>query len=330
MYLIDNLFRVEAATPAFSGEREFRERAANRSPAREGYSMAINLRWVCSASASCFHAVDALASGAALADAGLAAALAGSTNWIVQAVEARAPARQFFRHLVPLAAGIENNRELAKVALAKACGQAAADSAERLAGLLGGAEQAFLRAVPGVVDELALRAEPLRLHWEARGPGLLSGIANRTEADLVVESADVVLVHPALGGGGAAHLPYNSVRIEAVLANPLPELPEVLRLGWLLAQLNADLPRFQGELHRDRLAIVAPLAMLPPALAAGADVELCHCDAATLAAAIQAWRLEGGESTKLADAAWTWWETYQDSRPPWGVALAALDRMLAA
>src|SRR5690606_23019649 len=98
------------------------------------------------------------------------------------------------------------------------------------------------------LEELELRSAPLREQWEARGGGLLATLARLTTAGLVPEMADVILVHPVLGGGGAAHWQYNSVQFEAVLANPLAELPEVLRLGWLLAQLNFDLPLYEDHL----------------------------------------------------------------------------------
>ena len=68
----------------------------------------------------------------------------------------------------------------------------------------------------------------------------MAAIGRLTERELVVERADVILVHPVLGGGGWAYPPYNAVCFEAVLANPIAELPEVVRLGWLLAQLNLD------------------------------------------------------------------------------------------
>jgi hypothetical protein len=36
----------------------------------------------------------------------------------------------------------------------------------------------------------------------------------------------------------------------------------------------------------------------------------------------------GPEGLDLSDVVLTWWATYVESRPPWHVALAALDRML--
>ena len=172
---------------------------------------------------------------------------------------------------------------------------------------------------------MELRSEPLREQWEARGPGLMANVA-RLIGDEVVAEADVILVQPALGGGGAAYPKYNSVSMEAVLANPIAELPEVVRLGWLLAQLNLDLPRYEEVLPRDRLLDVGPLAMIPPLLAAAQDVELAHLDEATLGTALAAWRVPPADPTKLID----WWETCQSSSFSWAVALGALDRMLAA
>ena len=50
--------------------------------------------------------------------------------------------------------------------------------------------------------------------------GLLKGVVDLTCPEILVEEATVVLVHPALGGGGGASLPYNVARIEAVAAEP--------------------------------------------------------------------------------------------------------------
>jgi hypothetical protein len=150
-------------------------------------------------------------------------------------------------------------------------------------------------------------------------------VARLTESDLLVSQADVILVQPVQGGGGAAHWNYNSVRIETVLANPVEQLPEVVRLGWLLAQLNMDLPKFQGDMRRDALAEIGPLAMIPPVLAAAQEVELARCDLPTLAAALKAWQTGPAEPGVLIE----WWDTYQTARPAWTVALGALARLLA-
>jgi hypothetical protein len=233
----------------------------------------------------------------------------------------------FFDHAIALSARFDAPVEWAKVLVLKSLGPRLAPEliAARLARSRIGLDAAFARAHPALLEELELRSEPLRLQWEARGAGLMTTLGRLFDRDLVVEQADVILVQPALGGGGGAHPPYNSLHIEAVLTNPLPELPEVVRLGWLWSQLNLDLPKFQDALHRDRLHEIGRLAMIPSMLAAAQEVELARLDEATLAMALSAWRMSGAEPGQLLE----WWETRQSTGAAWTVALGALDRMLA-
>jgi hypothetical protein len=124
------------------------------------------------------------------------------------------------------------------------------------------------------------------------------------------------------------------VRIEALLANPQPRLPEVLRLAWLLAQLNLDLPRYSERICPSRREHVIALAMLPPALAAAEEVELVQLRPDLLDLALKFWRLtEAGDVQQavrpVAEALTAWWETYCAARPRFAAALAALDRLLA-
>ena len=119
---------------------------------------------------------------------------------------------------------------------------------------------AFETTRPRAAEELPLRIDPLRSQWEARGPGLLAAMRRLSADDLLVPAASLMLVQPVLGGGGLAHPSSNGVTFEGLLANPLPQLPEVLRLGWLLGQLNFDLPAYEELLGRTRLDVVGPLA----------------------------------------------------------------------
>jgi hypothetical protein len=188
-------------------------------------------------------------------------------------------------------------------------------------------EAAARDALPQWTEELALRERPLREQWEARGPGLLLQIGNWTDEDLLVPECEVLLVHPALGGGGEAHLAYNSVRIEAVLANSVTELPEAVRLAWLIAQLQLDLPRYSESIHADRLPHVARFAMLPVTLAAAETVELARYTPENLQLAISAWQLRAPPEIDAAALVSQWWQTYQETRPPWNIALTALDQL---
>jgi hypothetical protein len=182
-------------------------------------------------------------------------------------------------------------------------------------------------ALPNFAEELALRERPLREQWEARGPGLLQQLGCLTDPQLISEQCTVLLLHPARGGGGEAHLAYNSVRIEAVLANPHAELPEVVRLAWLIAQVQLDLPIWSEAIHRARLPHVARYAMLPPVLAAAETVELSRLSRETLQQAIAAWHIAAPPGLDAAGVVFDWWQTYQAARPPWRVALTALDQL---
>ncbi len=288
--------------------------------------MTMEVRWIASAAAASLYACQKLLAGAKLVDEAVADALADDTEGLRADLAAVGlEAEPFFEHAIPLSASLAAPDELARVAMAKAAGLARQAAAPRLAGRIAAIHAAFCRAHPRAVEDLELRGGPIASQWEARGPGLMAAIGRLTERELVVERADVILVHPVLGGGGWAYPPYNAVCFEAVLANPIAELPEVVRLGWLLAQLNLPRPAVAGEQPPRGLRAVGPLAMIPPALAAAQEVELAHVENDLLTRAIVAWRAGPADAQTLA----TWWETYQSTAPDWPVALAALARMVS-
>jgi hypothetical protein len=292
--------------------------------------MSIVLNFLTSARASGYHAADALESGGTLVDGDVASTLQPASTGLSEAAGSLGVSvSALFSHLVPLSAELIGNRELAQRVVHKVAGRSApAVWIDLLLIALREMEDAFKRAVPGVAEELPLRVEPLKSLWEARGPGLLSALVERTEPDLLVSEARVLLVHPACGGGGKAHPAYNLVRIEALLANPLPELPEVLRLGWLLAQLNLDLPAYQGNLHRDRAVYLGAVGLIPAVLSAGEMVELCRPDSATIESALAHWITGLAVTPELTAGLADWWHVMCDTSTPWPVAIAALDQLV--
>jgi hypothetical protein len=289
------------------------------------------LRWLVSFSSSCLHAADAIAQGWELVDPRLAEPL-----WMPaialrdEILAAHLPAPRVWQVLTAFAHQIENNRELAVMSLRKTIGWAAQHEAlaQRLAAWIAALENAALQAVPQMVDELSLRSGPIRQLWEACGPGLLRHVGELTDERLIVENADVVLVQPVLGGAGAAHLMNNSVRLEAVLTNNVAGLPEVVRLAWLVAQLHVDAPLFSEKIVADRLPRIASLALLPAVLQAASELELCRIEPATLAQAIDAWRIDREHADTTAEIVGLWWETYCTSPTAWATAMMALDQML--
>ncbi|MEO8495298.1 MAG: hypothetical protein ABI614_09520 [Planctomycetota bacterium] len=291
----------------------------------------MELDWVTHHLASCCYAAEGIARGLPLADSRLGEPFVDAVQALRQEISAlRLPGRPFWSNLLAYAHQTDDRQTLVRTTLRKTIGIEAAtdESVIALAGCLREVEQAARQALPQLLDDLTHRVRPLQSHWEARGPGLLHEIGRLTDERLLVERATVVAVHPAFGGGGSTSLATNAVRIEAVLTNVVDGLPEVVRLGWLLAQLNHELPMFSDRVHGSRLPLIAQLAMLPPTLQASETVELSQLTPFTLAAALPAWQFDIAADKDIAATLLDWWNTYLDTKPAWNIALAALDHMV--
>jgi hypothetical protein len=286
------------------------------------------LRWKTSVSATCLHMAMCRAAHLPPADA----QSSGDTERWLDALVAEItaigwPPFAVLHEMTSLTVDIGNNRNLVdRVAsqLQLSAGDAAARA--RVAGAIADVETAVARLQPDLVSELESRVRPLREHWEARGPGILAEMRRLTDPVALPEAADVVLVAPHIGGYGAAHPRQNRVLLEAVLYHPLPQLPETLRLAWLLGQLNSDLPAIADALPAGRGFSAVKLAMIAPVLAAAEVVELGRCDEATIAVALGSWQPEL-KDTALPAKLWAWWNTWLDRPAKWPVAVAALDQL---
>ncbi len=291
----------------------------------------MELAWVTKHLASCCYAAEGIARGLPPADSRLGEPFAEATQALRKAISARRlPAGSFWSNLLAYAHQTDDRGSLIRTTLHKTIGfqETTEQSIDRLAECLREIEIEGRRALPQMLDDLAHRVRPLREHWEARGPGLLTAIGRLTDERLLADRATVVAVHPAFGGGGSASLVTNAVRIEAVLTNVVDGLPEVVRLGWLLAQLNHDLPIFSDRVLGSRLPLIAQLAMLPATLQASETVELSQLTPFTIAEALPAWQIEVAADKDIAATLLDWWNTYLDTKPAWNIALAALDQMV--
>jgi hypothetical protein len=292
--------------------------------------MEVEINWRSPALVSGLHAADALGRKLPFADTRLEGALQVPAAQLAAEIRAaHLPPDRFWRHLIPLAANLEVRRQLVETAVTKTAGRGPRFEpiVTNLSASIAAVDAAVRATLPQLADELALRQRPLREQWDGRGGGMLREIGRLTDEALLVPKCDVLLVYPALGGGGDAHLPYNSVRIEAVLANAVAELPEVVRLAWLIAQLQLDRPIYSESIHADRLPHVARYAILPAVLAAAETVELVRFTPEIVRLAVAGWRLAAPAGVDAAALTLGWWQTYQQDRPPWNVALAALDQM---
>ena len=194
-------------------------------------------------------------------------------------------------------------------------------------------EQAYAVNHPGLVEELQLRFGPIRELAESYLPGLLRMIERVASPLLIPERARVVVVPPYRGGYSRSFPVSNTILWEGLLVNVQPQLPEVLRLCWSIAQLNLEVPALVGELSRGAACAAGAWALIPLTLHAGSELELCRCDQATVQLAAETWQPRQWNDLSIAQASasvWNWWETYVAMRPEWPVALGALITLLDA
>ena len=296
----------------------------------------MHLTWTPNASTSAMHAAQSIcAYGDKLASARVAESIGEYALGLGQWIETAAPfdTARFWSLLVGHSAMIDSNTELAQAVVRKAAIRVGDNAAiSRLAGFISDIEAAYNQFFPKFNEQLPLRARPLQENWLGFGPGLIAHLGRLTQKDLLVSKARVVLLQPILGGAGFAHIEQNLVRIEAVLTNPMVELPEVVRLAWLLSQLQLDLPIHSETIGANLLARLAPLAMLPPVLAAAEVMELSKCDESVAELAIEQWHIPVPQDkelhTEIVPIMMDWWETYLQTRPGWQTALQALAKML--
>jgi len=262
------------------------------------------LDWQTPLETSALHAAEAAARGCRLTAGSIAAAVAAPAAAIHDSMTAAGlPRRTTWRRLTALASRIGDPHELVEAAIEVfADGTDPADTTSlhadvaRLAVHLTELLAAYAPAVPRFCEEMELRAGPLRQQWEARGPGLLQRLQTAIGDKWSLDRADVLLVYPVLGGGGDAHPGDASVRIEAVLTDAQPALPEVVRLGWLLAQLatarsDEQTPEYVAAENGAAIAPRTPaeLALIQTVLTAAAAVDLCADDLQTFELALAHW-----------------------------------------
>lgn len=292
--------------------------------------MKLTIHWQESVSMSAMHAAWAMASGRTLVDTQVQAALEPAAAELLAAVKGTSLSPpQVYRCLLPQSAGTLSHRMMAQTALARLmpAGNMRDLAAGRIADAFTGVDVAFRASLPKLATELPLRTRVLREQWEARGPGLWLYVSRRLGEEVLASEATCVLVQPMLGGYAEAHLPFNMVRIEGMLANPLQSLPEVVRLAWCAAQLQLDLPKFSEGIHPERLAHLARFAVLPAVLEAAAEVELVLDAQLAMKEAIGAWQIKAPADIDAYELVTNWWQSVQEIEAPMTAALKVLDQM---
>jgi hypothetical protein len=288
--------------------------------------MMTKVTWSIGANLSPLYAAARLATRRTLADARLAQAIADPVCRVCERLEmAEIDAAIFWDQL--LKAGPDNppDQVRAMSAFLTAGGaELTADTAvAAITRALADTRLATGELYPRLEDQLPLRGRPLREQWETYGPGLLNRIAKRSHADLIPKTANLWLVHPASGGSAGVVPDERWGWIEAVLTNNVPEIPEFLRVGWMLATIGLGHSKANRLVASERLPRLAAVASVPIVLHAAADLDLVSEPAKLIDLAMRVWEVEGGNSVALR-----WWEQQSDASMPFAIGIKALDRML--
>lgn len=293
------------------------------------------MSWNTANRATCWHAADRALAGAPFVDAKLAAELRPHVDRLAAAIQAAGcEATTFFAHLLPHAVSSASTRDILGTSLATECLQ-------EIESALTGVEGAVAEALPRLEKELPLRAQPIQMQWEARGPGFIRGVERLLGAPSGAAGADslkidVALVYPICGGFGATYTTGRASRAaqrvvywEALLTDIEPRLPELLRLGWLVTQqlLAAQLADSDAATAGDPSKAIS-LAAAAVALSAGEDVELARDDRATLELALKTWRPPQADGPRAAAIVSEWWSAARREAKPTATLLADLTRRL--
>lgn len=289
----------------------------------------MKITWDLTPRTSLLHALWAAGADRPLADPRLGKTVIHAAKALHSALlEATITPDPFWEQALPLGGQVSQTLDLLSAAL-EACGIPQGTRAAvvpKLARLLDDAEAQVGGAWPSLAEELTLRHRPLREQWETRGPGLWGWLCRQFPGVGGPSACRVLAVLPAVGGGGWLHRPHQALRMECVLANPHGELPEVVRLAWLVAQAACDWPT---ELDRGHdLHRLTALALLPATLAAADELELVACPGALVAGALSVWMPAAAGA--LAESLCAWWQQVAHGPYPWPQALVALDHVLAA
>ena len=306
--------------------------------------MTLRLRWVTSPLASCLHAVAAIESNRAISDADWHRALAEPSRlWLDRLRESGIPIERFLQESVAATLESSSPDEMVTRAIATISSHSHAPSIapQHTAQLVDGLNSlvaAIMNAFPNLERELVLRIGPLREHWEARGPGLLRWLLRSTHGRSLDDFTSVLLVHPLHDGDVQPLYGHRALLVEALLVNPEPRLPEIVRLAWGFSRLisyaaeDSATSSPESGAHLRRQGLVNAFGLLPAALDTAEQVEICQAGPKAVELAMRTWHLP--DIVKPGEL-WTWWQSHcetsqGESSLTWATSLAKLDALIPA
>lgn len=295
------------------------------------------IRWEIGDKLSPLHATRCWAAGAAGIDSALMTKISEPLGELTKRLAAaELDLETFWSRLIAASASGASDLEACRTALmAAGIGELGLDAcASAILTCLADTRLAYQERFPKSTQQLSLRARPIREQWDGYGAGLLRRIAKKTHESFIPKTAVCVLLSPYRGGDGDCDPATSTLWIEAVLTNSVPSVPEVLRLTWLLTRIGMGamvLPTQATEENEDpeRASMVVALAGLPVVLDAACYLEMTPSPTVTgdlINSAMQTWF--GPMEPAMVEILDKWWSQSEELKPPFPVALKALDRML--
>ena len=260
------------------------------------------IAWIPSPLASGVHAIRTLGKGQSITDP----ALAESLKPVIPICQQFQFTNQVWDDTVALAGNTTDEVHLVQQ-LADRHPQEIQPKQSQIAPFFVKIQAAVDSIYPTLQQDLTLRIGPIRLLWESMGPGILYQV-NRQLALNTLSALSVVVMHPVLGGFGASRTDLRTVCFEGLLANPRPELPEIVRLAWhIVLAMGPKTSISDANLLESAAGSPKPakesfeLQSLRAVLDTANELGQVGCDAGLLGLAYQEWHLRKLEdrSTKV-------------------------------
>jgi len=181
------------------------------------------------------------------------------------------------------------------------------EAAETISQKLEEAKSDYAATFPDLSEQIDLRCRPLRDRWDTCGFGLLRLFEKKfwggesANQEFWVDDLPLVMIQPARGGDGGFDAISPCVWMEAMLTDVDQQVPEILRLAWLVSCLSAD--RVMTQRNADREAcVVCQLASLALMLDLGTEFDLIRSAELPVVRAMEMWRIgQPSHASILAD-----------------------------
>lgn len=292
----------------------------------------VKVKWKPQSRLSAVHAAYAVASGRPCADRKTEEALAPAVTEINQRLlSASLDVHAFWQRLMVEAAEDREDRSAIEIALVAAgCSELQLESiASAIHSHLRECRTVVQERFPKLAEQLVLRGRPLIERFDAYGPGLLRGVTdyvwdNCPPKDWWPPKYEGLLLQPILGGAGDYDAERERFWVEAILADVEPEVPEVLRVVYLITM--ATMGRHTRSKSGDSShSIPWSLGLVPIVLKIGAGVGLVPGGELPVSLACRLWQV--GDASTSREVA-QWWRGFESDRQPLPVALKGLGQSI--